>query len=486
VLVVPLGLEDRDVHRVPVVTLALILINALAFAATWAVGAAGASNAEVLRELIEKAFQETPYVTVGPRLARELGREGTAALQEARASWEAGGSAVAPDQRRRAQREFDALVDDYHEALARLPARRFGFVPAQPALLALLTAMFMHAGWLHLLGNMLFLYVSGPYLEEAYGKAIFAAGYLLSGVAATVGHVLADPQSTVPLVGASGAIAGVMGMMLVRLARTKIRFLFLPIVFLPNVRIHLSLPALLVLPLWVLEQLAYAARTPSQGGGVAWWAHVAGFAFGAVFAGAVMALGLEERWLGRSESADEGRRALDRAAVARERGDFEKARAALRGARTGEPDASDLVAETYELALAEQDTAEVARALARLLDVLPRRGATDVALALVDDGRWAEVPDPPARLYFAVASFLDRQGQPDRALALYDEVLRAAPRDAFALRAALRKGDLQTTRGDTEAARRTLEGTRTHPALDDRGRLALESALARLPPRSGA
>src|SRR5262249_10589269 len=154
-------------------------------------------------------------------------------------------------------------------------------VPARPSLLTLLTAMFMHAGWLHLLGNMLFLYVSGPYLEEAYGKAVFTVGYLLSGAAATAGHALADPQGTVPLVGASGAIAAVMGMMLVRLAASKIRFLFLPIVFLPQLRIHLSLPALLVLPLWALEQLAYAARTPSGGGGVAWWAHVAGFVFGA-------------------------------------------------------------------------------------------------------------------------------------------------------------------------------------------------------------
>jgi membrane associated rhomboid family serine protease len=324
-LLVPLGLEDRAVHRVPVVTLGLILANALVFVVAWAAGSAGVSNAFLLRGLLERALEERPHMAVSDRAARALGKADPAALAYDLATLAARGPLPPADQRQRDQKEFDALVDDYYEALARLPGHRFGFIPARSAPWTLLTAMFMHAGWLHLLGNMLFLYVSGSYMEEAYGKAVYATGYLLSGLAATMGHAYATPESTVPLVGASGAVAGVMGMMLVRLTTSKIRFLFVPFVFLPHVRILLSLPVLVVLPLWGLQQLWYATRAPAGQAGVAWWAHVAGFAFGVAFAAAVMALRVEDRWLGRSAQADEGRRALDRASEARESGHLETA-----------------------------------------------------------------------------------------------------------------------------------------------------------------
>jgi rhomboid family protein len=480
VLLLPVGLEDRAIHRVPVVTLGLIVANALAFVVTWAAGSARSTNAEVLRDLLEKTLEERPYVAVSERLARELGKERQAAVLDARATAEARGALPPADQRRREQKDFDALVDDYFDAESRLPWHRFGFIPARPALWTLLTAMFMHAGWLHLLGNMLFLYVSGAYIEEAYGKAVYAAGYLLSGLFATVGYAYASPQSTVPLVGASGAIAGIMGMVLVRLSTSKIRFLFMPFLFLPHIRIRLSLPALVVLPLWGLEQLWYAARTPAGEGGVAWWAHVAGFLFGVAFAAAVMALRVEDRWLGRSAQMDEGRRALDNATEARASGHFERARDELRRARAGEPESTDTLLEAYELALAEQDTAELTRAMARLLDVLPRRGEAGVALDLVDDGRWAGVPEVPPRLYFSVAGFLERQGQTARALEIYDEIIRGAAGDVLALRAAVRRGELYARAGDTQAARRALEDARSHPAVDEQWRATIDRALGRL------
>ena len=479
-LLVPLGLEGRATHRVPVVTLGLILANALAFVVAWAAASAWASNAVVLRGLIDKSLEERPYVAVSDRLARALGKDRQAAVERGRTVVAARGAIPPPDLRRREQAQFDDLVDDYFDAVARLPTHRFGFVPTHPAPWMLLTAMFMHAGWFHLLGNMLFLHVSGTPIEEAYGRAVFAAGYLLSGVAATAGHAAASPESTAPLIGASGAVAGVMGMMLVRLWRSRIRFIFLPIVFLPHVRIPLSLPALVVLPSWALEQLWYATRTPAGEGGVAWWAHVAGFAFGAGFAATVAALRVEDRWLGRSAQADEGRRALDKAAEAREGGNLETARDELRQARAGEPDATGTLTEAYELALAEQDAGAVARTMARLLDVLPRRGEARLALELVDDGRWAGVPDVHPRLHLSVAGFLERQGRPARALEIYEEVMAAAAGDVLSLRAAVRKAELCSRAGNTEAARRSFAAALTHPALDAQWRDTIERALARL------
>lgn len=479
-LLVPLGLEGRGIYRVPVVTLSLIAGNALAFLLTWTAGSASMGNVEVLHGLIEQSLRERPYVAVSERLVAALGAGERASLEDARAAWEAHGTAPPPEQRQRAQKDFDVLVDDYFLALDTLPWRRYGFVPSEPGWATLLTSMFMHAGWLHLLGNMLFLYVSGPYVEDVYGRVVFALGYLSSGVVATLGYRAASPLSSIPLVGASGAIAGVMGIVLVRLAMARIRFLFLPIVFLPNLRVQLSLPALVVLPLWLFQQLIYAARTPAGSGGVAWWAHIAGFAFGVVFAGVVMALRVEERWLGRSKNADEGQRALDDAIAARERGDFEKAHAALDRARGADPDGAAGWRESYELALAEDDTAAGVRALTRLLELLPSRGGAAAAMELVDDGRWAELRDVPVRLRFAVGSFLERQGQAQRALELYDEVIRLAPRDVLALRAMLRKGELQGKQGDVEAARRTLAQARSHPGFNEEWRLAVERSLSRL------
>jgi membrane associated rhomboid family serine protease len=480
-LVVPLGLEGRGMRRIPLVTLGLILVNALAFVVTWALGSSRVSNAAVLGDLIEQTLTERPYVVVSERLARALDEQTLATAQDARATWEASGASLTPEQRDHEQKHFDALADDYLAALDRLPWRRFGFIPARRDLVSLLTSMFMHAGWIHLLGNMLFLYASGPYVEDVYGRLLFAVAYLLSGIAATAGQTLASPQSDVPLVGASGAIAGVMGIVLVRLATSWVRFLFLPIVFVPTLRIYLKLPALVVLPLWALEQLWYAGSASSEtGGGVAWWAHLAGFGFGAVFAALVRLLHVEDRWLGRSMEADESVRALENAATAREEGALETAHRELERAREADPDGADVWREAYELALVEQDAPVVARAMARLLELLPRRGETAEALALVEDGRWAEVPGMPARLHFSVAGFLERQGQIEGSLGYYQEVMRTSPGDVLSLRAAIRKGELQGRTGQTAAARATLTGAQAHPALNAEWRAAIERALARL------
>ncbi len=142
-----------------------------------------------------------------------------------------------------------------------------------PAYLTLFTSLFLHGGFMHLIGNMLFLWVFGDNIEDSMGHRRFLAFYLLCGVAAGLGHVLADPASQAPTIGASGAVSGVMGAYLV--LHPKVRILVLAFVWLP-----LKLPAWVVLGLWAALQVFN-----SLGGGgasnVAWWAHIAGFAAGA-------------------------------------------------------------------------------------------------------------------------------------------------------------------------------------------------------------
>ncbi len=147
-------------------------------------------------------------------------------------------------------------------------------------MLSVLTALFVHGGWLHLLGNLLFLQVFGPDVEERMGRARFALFYLAAGVVATYGYALGHAGSAQTLVGASGAIAGVLGAYLFLSPKARVTSLFPFLLFLP-----LRLPAWVLLGFWfVLQWLA--TRTDGTGPGTAYLAHVIGFTFGFLCAAA--------------------------------------------------------------------------------------------------------------------------------------------------------------------------------------------------------
>jgi membrane associated rhomboid family serine protease len=142
--------------------------------------------------------------------------------------------------------------------------------------LGLVTSMFLHAGILHLAGNMLFLYIFGDNLEEQLGHLGFLLFYLACGVGAGLAQYASEPYSMVPTVGASGAIAGVMGGYLLFFPRAKVDVLLFFIIF---VRI-IPVPAWLMLGLWFVLQLAFGAAADAGSGGVAYWAHTGGFVVG--------------------------------------------------------------------------------------------------------------------------------------------------------------------------------------------------------------
>lgn len=145
----------------------------------------------------------------------------------------------------------------------------------------LVTAMFLHASWSHIIGNMLFLWVFGPEIEDAMGPARYVGFYLVGGVVAMLAQVGAAPSSTVPTLGASGAIAAVMGAFLVTYPRDKIRTVLIILLF---VRVTF-VPAALLIGLWFFMQLlSVGAVAAVPAGGVAYVAHIGGMVFGAVTA----------------------------------------------------------------------------------------------------------------------------------------------------------------------------------------------------------
>ena len=160
--------------------------------------------------------------------------------------------------------------------------RTYGLVPAQFSLLTLVTSMFLHGGFLHAGGNMLYLWIFGDNVEDRMGHGRFLVFYLLCGAAAAVAQTLMQPDSPVPMVGASGAIAGVMGAYLVMYPKSRIVTL-VPIIFFIQL---IEVPALFFLGFWFLMQFVSgvgsiaAATTGEPSGGIAFWAHVAGFVAG--------------------------------------------------------------------------------------------------------------------------------------------------------------------------------------------------------------
>jgi membrane associated rhomboid family serine protease len=151
---------------------------------------------------------------------------------------------------------------------------------AVPIPLTLFTSMFLHAGWLHLGGNMLYLWIFGNNVEEEFGVFRFLLFYLFSGVVAALAHVVTAPGSTIPVVGASGAVAGVLGAYLVLYPHARVLTL-VPILFFIRL---LWLPSILLLGLWFVLQVLEGLPTLglAEKAGVAWFAHIGGFLTGIV------------------------------------------------------------------------------------------------------------------------------------------------------------------------------------------------------------
>jgi membrane associated rhomboid family serine protease len=154
-----------------------------------------------------------------------------------------------------------------------LPAR-FYLIPAWATMF---TSMFLHGGWMHLIGNMLYLWIFGNNVEDAMGHFRFIVFYLLCGVAAVFAQALPNSESTVPMIGASGAISGVLGAYLLLHPRAQV-LVWVPLGFMRPI----YLPAFIVLSFWFVLQLINSAMAPSEGGGVAWGAHIGGFLAGMV------------------------------------------------------------------------------------------------------------------------------------------------------------------------------------------------------------
>jgi|SRR6185436_10696421 len=431
-ILIPIGRDDAEIRRHAWVSYAIIALNVLAFVATMTAERSSrmAKLDDEWREALVYNVRH-PYLRTPEPMTEVLRADIVQYLKNQR-------SAVAPpaaDVVAREQRILNDLAEKAVAAYRQLPTIRFGYIPAEGGVLTLLTSMFIHAGLLHLLGNLLFFYLSGPFIEDVFGRPLFAMLYLTGGIVASLTYMARHPVSTIPLVGASGAIAAVMGAYLVRFFRSKVEFLFIPIIFRPTLHVRFFAPAFVVLPLWFYQQFI-ELTSEAGGGGVAFSAHVGGFVYGFVIALIVKVVSFEERYVN--------------PVVKKET--------------------------TWELGSGD-DVPDYDRAATRMLTRHIEEKRDDLAMELIRE----TTADPGAELpkFFArAASFAERRGDRELALSLYERVLDADPNGAAAVGSLVKIGTLLRLRGDLPAARETFAKARAHPACTAEWAPAIDAKIA--------
>ncbi|MCS7079623.1 MAG: rhomboid family intramembrane serine protease [Chloracidobacterium sp.] len=176
---------------------------------------------------------------------------------------------------------YEFAVQPYEYLLYFSPYNH-GRIELTDLVVPLFTSMFMHGGWMHIIGNMLYLWIFGDNVEDRMGHVKYLVFYLLCGVLASGAHILSDPTSRIPSLGASGAIAGVLGAYICLYPHARVLVLIPVLLFFFTAEV----PAWIFLGVWILQNFASGVATlgveTAQGGGTAWWAHIGGFVVGAI------------------------------------------------------------------------------------------------------------------------------------------------------------------------------------------------------------
>ncbi len=297
-MLIPIKHENMAARRWPVITLALIVINAAVFLLTnSAIHEDAQRLGEVKWHILDLAAvhpelrmqPESQQLVDGfkqnyPRQWKQLQNPNRDVIDayDARIKM----SEDTPQ----LQSEMDSLNPQFVSLSKSSIVEQYAFIPAYERPITYLTANFLHGGWMHLIGNMWFLWLAGFVLEDVWGRWVYSVFYLIAGVAALQFWAWSNPGSITPTLGASGAVAALMGAFLVRFPKMKIEMMW--VFFLKPYRFQAA--AYWLLPLWLFIEIFYGSLSGSSGG-VAHWAHVGGFLFGALAAVAIQHSGLEQK-----------------------------------------------------------------------------------------------------------------------------------------------------------------------------------------------
>jgi membrane associated rhomboid family serine protease len=450
-MLIPLRHENMQGRRWPIITFGIIALNVLIFLGThWTIDKQGPELGQVKIHLLllsamhpelkvpDKAQEfVTSIQTKNPPLWKEAQNPNRSVFD----AWDA--KIRMQDDSFNLQQEMDSLGDSYAELSSASILNKYAFIPAHPTLVGLLAANFLHGGWLHLIGNMWFLWLAGAILEDTWGRVIYPVFYMVAGVLAFQVHAMANVGSFTPVLGASGAIAGLMGAFLVRFPTTKIEMGYL--LFFRFVRFKMA--AYWLLPLWLLMEVLYGTVF-GQSSGVAHWAHVGGFAFGALIALAVQKSGLEQvaekgiqekiSWVSHPLLAD--------ASEQMEKKEFDQAASSLQKLLIEKPDSIDAYRMLQRIYWQKNDLPAQRDALLKLLGLEMKANDHEGAMQTCQDFRNAGGEKLPAPLWLEFCRQLETQPDISRAADEYLELAKAYPAEKQGLLAQMAAGRIYLKR----------------------------------------
>jgi len=287
---IPIGSEE-GVRRLPYLTIGLIAVNLVIWIITNSILNNQVNELEKLQEQLFTIVSEYGYnLLEDPEMMERLFMGDFESLNE---KVEAGG--IIPLDSYDYER-WQTTYNEYKEKRSNFVFDQLGFKPKEFNLLKILSSMFVHANFFHLLGNMIFLWMVGCNIEDDWSWKVFLGLYLISGVVACLIHAAVFPKSNIPLIGASGAIAGVMGAFMIRHYKTKIRFAYFFWFFFKPFIGTFAIYAGIVLPIWFLQQILLAGWSAGETG-TAYYAHIGGFIFGATISTSFRFLGIEKKYI---------------------------------------------------------------------------------------------------------------------------------------------------------------------------------------------
>jgi len=439
-MLIPIGHENMHARRWPVITIGLIVLNTLIFVITHGSMEQQKPELGTTRAHIILLAGMHPELNVPPQaqqLVDDFKSENPAEWQQVQSpnrdvfdAWDARVRLMedpAP-----LQTEMDSLSAKFSELSADSLADKYAFVPAHPRAIAYLTANFLHGGWLHLIGNMWFLWLAGFVLEDVWGRPLFTAFYLIAGAAALQFYAWTNPGSTAHCLGASGAIAALMGAFMVRFPKMKIKLAW--IFFFRLYRFKAS--AYWLLPLWLLTEIFYGALFGASSG-VAHWAHVGGFAFGALGAVAIRYTGFETKVHQKVEkeltwACDPE---IDRANQLLEQNQLDDAAAVLQQHLAAKPNSLDALNLLRQILWRKGEVPAYQEATAKACGLQLKAKNPDAAWQDYEDFLNSGGQTLPVSTWFDLCRILEERGNYDRALGELEGLIRSYPSERQALMA---------------------------------------------------
>ena len=383
IILFPLGVEDAEVNRLPWTSIGIAGLCALTFLLTWVIPEQPQGIDESALIEVLQYWQQRPYLNLSEDFQARFIRKDMIQRLKGRDH-----PAPEPELAQKEQATLDEMVERVIASSDRSILRRFSLIPARGVFqIGWLSHMFLHFGWLHLLGNLFFFYLVGPLLEDIWGRPLFAGFYVVGGLAAASTHVLLDRSSAAMMAGASGAIAACMGAFALRYAMRRIRLAYFVWFAFRIWRGTTLWPAWLCGLLWFLNE-GWSFWRAGGNSGVAVMAHLGGFAFGAAVAFGLRASGLESKYVAPKVEATftwQQHPAVQKAAEALERKELAAAQAGYREALAADPTNLEAQFGLAKVALLERGTAEAARQLDPLLTRLIAHSEPEKAVPWIED-----------------------------------------------------------------------------------------------------